>query len=739
MTYADVIIDISHEKVDRDFQYRIPPEMEQEINPGVVVTVPFGKGNTLRKGYVIGVTGKAKYDTARIKEIQGVSTDDETTESRLIALAAWMKETYGSTMIQALKTVLPVKDKVRAKEKRLIFFQGDRNVAEELLAELSGSRFRARERFLRAILESGSLEYTYASKELGANVSVLDFFEKKGMIRLESQEMYRIPDQADLVKEDRELCLNEEQQAAAEQIFQEWQKPEPRPTLLFGVTGSGKTQVYMRLIQQVIEEGKQAIVLIPEIALTYQTVRRFYAMFGDKVSVLNSRLSQGERYDQFKRAKRGEVQVMVGPRSALFTPFFNLGLIVIDEEHEPTYKSENTPRYHARETAIQRARMEHANVVMGSATPSLSAYSRAESGEYLLVKLNARYEERPLPQVSIVDLREELKKGNRSVLSTELKTSLSETLRKKEQTMLFLNRRGYAGFVSCRACGHVMKCPHCDVSLSEHNGSRLICHYCGYETVKPQVCPSCGSPHIGGFKAGTQQIEKVLEKDFPEARVLRMDFDTTRTKDSYEKILASFSRHEADILVGTQMIVKGHDFPDVTLVGVIAADLSLNMDDYHCGERTFQLLTQAVGRAGRGAKPGRAVIQTYQPEHYSIQAAATQDYGKFYKEEMSYRMLMDYPPAAHMMTVFGACQDEELLKKAMYYIEVFIRRVSPKEELHMIGPASASVGKVKDVYRQVLHLKHTDIRFLTAVREKLEKYIEINSGFRKIYIQFDMN
>ena len=739
MTYADVIIDISHEKVDRDFQYRIPDELEQEIKPGVVVTVPFGKGNTLRKGYVIGVTEKAKYDTSRIKMIQSVSTDDETTESRLIALAAWMKETYGSTMIQALKTVLPVKDKVRAKEKRLIFFQGDRNVAEELLAELSGSRFRARERFLRAILESGSLEYTYASKELGANVSVLDFFEKKGMIRLESQEMYRIPDQADLVKEDRELCLNEEQQAAAEQIFQEWQKPEPRPTLLSGVTGSGKTQVYMRLIQQVIEEGKQAIVLIPEIALTYQTVRRFYAMFGDKVSVLNSRLSQGERYDQFKRAKRGEVQVMVGPRSALFTPFFNLGLIVIDEEHEPTYKSENTPRYHARDTAIQRARMEHANVVMGSATPSLSAYSRAESGEYLLVKLNARYEERPLPQVSIVDLREELKKGNRSVLSTELKTSLSETLRKKEQTMLFLNRRGYAGFVSCRACGHVMKCPHCDVSLSEHNGSRLICHYCGYETVKPQVCPSCGSPHIGGFKAGTQQIEKVLEKDFPEARVLRMDFDTTRTKDSYEKILASFSRHEADILVGTQMIVKGHDFPDVTLVGVIAADLSLNMDDYHCGERTFQLLTQAVGRAGRGAKPGRAVIQTYQPEHYSIQAAATQDYGKFYKEEMSYRMLMDYPPAAHMMTVFGACQDEELLKKAMYYIEVFIRRVSPKEELHMIGPAAASVGKVKDVYRQVLHLKHVDMAFLTAVREKLEQYIEINSGFRKIYIQFDMS
>ena len=379
MTYADVIIDISHEKVDRDFQYRIPDELEQEIKPGVVVTVPFGKGNTLRKGYVIGVTEKAKYDTSRIKMIQSVSTDDETTESRLIALAAWMKETYGSTMIQALKTVLPVKDKIRAKEKRLIFFCGERQAAEELLEELSGSRFRARERFLRAILEAGRLEYTYASKELGAGVSVLDFFEKKGMIRLENQEMYRIPNQADLVKEDCELCLNAEQNVAVKQIFREWKEPEPRPVLLFGVTGSGKTQVYMRLIQQVIQEGKQAIVLIPEIALTYQTVRRFYAMFGDKVSVLNSRLSQGERYDQFKRAKRGEVQVMVGPRSALFTPFSNLGLIVIDEEHESTYKSENTPRYHARETAIQRARMEHANVVMGSATPSLSAVQKAGS------------------------------------------------------------------------------------------------------------------------------------------------------------------------------------------------------------------------------------------------------------------------------------------------------------------------------------------------------------------------
>ena len=739
MIYADVIIDISHEKLDRDFQYRVPEELVQAIKPGVVVTVPFGKGNTLRKGYVTGISGTAKYDASKLKEIRGVSTDSETTESRLIALAAWMKETYGSTMIQALKTVLPVKDKVRAKEKRLILFTGKKEEGQALLGKLEGSRFKARERFLRAILEAGSLDYTYASKELGAGISVLDFFEKKGLITIESQEMYRIPEGLGLVKENMELSLNQEQLLAAEQIFREWQEPDPRPALLFGVTGSGKTQVYMRLIQKVLEEGKQAIVLIPEIALTYQTVRRFYAMFGDKVSVLNSRLSQGERYDQFKRAKQGELQVMVGPRSALFTPFGRLRLIIIDEEHESSYKSENSPRYHARETAIHRAKLEGARVILGSATPSMEAYYRAKEGEYVLVKLEARFEERPLPRVSIIDMREQLKKGNRLALSLELREDLSQCLKKGEQAMLFLNRRGYAGFVSCRSCGHVMKCPHCDVSLSEHNGRKLICHYCGYETVKPDKCPVCSSPYIGGFKAGTQQIQQVVEKEFPEARVLRMDYDTTRAKGSYEKILAAFSRHEADILIGTQMIVKGHDFPDVTLVGILAADLSLNADDYRSGERTFQLLTQAVGRAGRGKKEGHALIQTYSPDHYSIQTAAKQDYEEFYQEEMGYRLLMDYPPAAHMMAVLGSSEDEKLLETAMHYLGLFTGKIYAGKDLHVIGPAPASVGKVKDVYRRVLYLKHENYDLLVRIKDRLEEYIEINSGFRKVNIQFDFS
>ncbi|MDO4337000.1 MAG: primosomal protein N' [Eubacteriales bacterium] len=739
MIYADVIVDISHEKLDRSFQYIVPEELEDQVRPGMVAAIPFGNGNHERKGYIIGLSGEPKFDLRKMKKILRLCNDEETIESRLIALAAWMRDYYGSTMIQALKTVLPVQNKVKAREKRYICLEIEREETEKLLGQLESGRCKARARLLRALLENQRLDYTTAARELGISQGVLKPLLEQGIIRLEYDEVYRMPVDGSSISFQEEQPLSPIQQKAIEEIRKEWESPSPRPVLLHGVTGSGKTQVYMKLIEQVIAEGKQAIVLIPEIALTYQTVRRFYGRFGDKVSVLNSRLSQGERYDQFKRAKKGEIQVMVGPRSALFTPFSRLGLIVIDEEHEQTYKSENSPRYHARETAIQRAKMEGARVLLGSATPSLEAYSRAASGEYFLVKMDARYGEGTLPEVSIVDLREELKAGNRSVLSRQLRDAIDRRLKNKEQTMLFLNRRGYAGFVSCRSCGHVMKCPHCDVSMSEHNNGKLLCHYCGYEQPKAEQCPVCGSPYIGGFKAGTQQIEQVLTKTFGGVRVLRMDYDTTRNKGSYEKILAAFAAHEADILVGTQMIVKGHDFPDVTLVGVIAADLSLNESDYRCGERTFQLLTQAVGRSGRGRKKGEAIIQTYHPEHYSIQAAAAQDYEAFYQEEMGYRVLMDYPPAAHMLGILASGEDERQLEQGMQYIARFVRRVYPGESLHIIGPAFASVGKINDIYKKVLYLKHTDAGVLTAIKDKTEKYIEINSGFRKLYIQFDFS
>ena len=419
---------------------------------------------------------------------------------------------------------------------------------------------------------------------------------------------------------------------------------------------------------------------------------------------MNSRMSQGERYDQMERVKAGEVDVMIGPRSALFTPFSNLGLIVIDEEHETTYKSEQVPRFHARETAWEWARNEGASLVLGSATPSLEAFSACERGECQLLKLTQRTGTAKLPSVYVADMREELKRGNRSILSDHLRELMEDRLNRKEQVILFLNRRGYAGFISCRSCGYVVKCPHCDVSLSSHRGGRLVCHYCGYEEPMIQNCPSCGSHFIGGFRAGTQQIEELVKRQFPQAGVLRMDMDTTRNKDGHEKILETFENGGADILIGTQMIVKGHDFPNVTLVGILAADLSLYSDDYRSAERTFQLLTQAAGRAGRGK-----------------------------------RELRGYPPAEHLMAVLMMGAEEEHLSLAAKYLKEYTLRIDREQKLQVIGPASPYVGKVNDVYRKVLYLKCETIDPLIDAKNKMEKYIEINRGFQSIRIQFDLD
>lgn len=739
MKYADIIVDITSERLDRTFQYRIPDSLEGKLQVGMVVSVPFGKGNREIDGYVIGITDTPQFDENRLKCIHSIKSDEKTTESSLIVLAEWMRERYGSTMIQALKTVFPVKEKVRQCSQDSLVLNITKEEAKIQLKELEGKKYHARARLLRELIERGCLDKTQAAKDLGASASVINAMRQAGWIQVLSREVYRDPLRTDgSSSSSRSYVLTGEQQEVLAGILEEWKQENPRPCLIQGVTGSGKTEVYMELIAHVLSQGRQAIVLIPEIALTYQTVMRFYGRFKDKLSVLHSRLSAGERYDQFCRAKKGEIQIMVGPRSALFTPFPNLGLIVIDEEHENTYKSEITPRYHARETAEKRAQMEHAYLVLGSATPSLEAYSRAEEGKYARFRLRQRYGGRPLPGVTIIDLRKELKEGNRSILSRRLQQAMQERLEKREQVMLFLNRRGYAGFLSCRSCGEVLQCPHCDVSLAVHKGGKLICHYCGYETEVVKKCPSCGSPYIGAFKAGTQQIQDIVQKCFPKSRILRMDYDTTRKKESHAQILEAFARQEADILIGTQMIVKGHDFPHVTLVGVLAADLSLHSGDYRSAERTFQLLTQAVGRAGRGSSPGEAVIQTYQPEHYSIQAAARQDYDSFYEEEMGYRRLLGYPPASHMMAVLGSCREETLLAQGMEYLKKFVQRVYGKPDLHLIGPAPQTVGKVKDQYRKVLYLKHPREEVLIYVKDKLEQYIEINSGFRSILIQFDI-
>ncbi len=736
--FADIIVDITNENLDKTFQYLVPESMKEILKPGMQVKVPFGNGARTIRGYVIQVTEYPAIELERMKEIEAIVEQGNSIEARLISLASWIREQYGSTMIQALKTVLPVKEKMKQKEERWILLAVSKEKAEEYRSLYEKKHYTARLRLLEAVMAEEELSYNLAVSKLNITSSVIKSMEEQGIVCISSKRIYRNPVKEDGSYRNKDI-LTPLQQEIADEIVQGWDEGDIRPTLIRGVTGSGKTQVYMELMEQVIVQGKQVILLIPEIALTYQTVLRFYHRFGDMISVLHSKLSLGERSDQFERAKKGEIQIMIGPRSALFTPFDHLGLIIIDEEHETSYQSETVPCYHARETAIQRGEFEHCPVVLGSATPSLDAYYRAKKGEYRLYEMDARFKNRELPSVITVDLREELKAGNRSILSRILQEKIEERLAKKEQIMLFLNRRGYAGFISCRSCGNVIKCPHCDVSLSQHNNGRLVCHYCGYEVRQPNTCPACGSGYIGGFRAGTQQIEEIVQKRFPNARVLRMDFDTTKKKDGHAQILSAFANQEADILIGTQMIVKGHDFPNVTLVGVLAADLSLNVSDYRAGERTFQLLTQAVGRAGRGQIPGEAVIQTYQPEHYCIESSIKQDYLRFYEEEMSYRQLVSYPPAAHLFAIHGSCEDEILLEMGMDYIGRFLKKIDTQRRLRIIGPANESVAKIADMYRKVIYVKQEDVLYLLRMKKQLERYIEMNSGFKNIKIQFQMN
>lgn len=744
--FANIIVDISHEKVDRTFQYKIPDELQGTIEVGMAVMIPFGMGNKLMKGYVMEITDKAEYDIEKLKNVSSIIEGAVTAESDAIRLAWWIKKNYGATMISALKTVLPVKRKLKQIVKKTLHCLVDADTAQTYEQEFEKKHQKAKARLMHEMSLQPILPYTLVTGKLNVSPQTVNSLAKAGLIQVKTYDTYRNPMPENISegwqkKGRKKLSAN--QVYIVDSIMAEYEKGIRGAYLIHGVTGSGKTEVYMALIERVVALGKQAIMLIPEIALTYQTLIRFYQRFGERVSVMNSRLSAGERSDQCERARRGEIDIIIGPRSALFVPFERLGLVIIDEEHEGSYKSETMPKYHAREVAEELCRMKGASLALGSATPSLESYYRAKQGEITLFPLKERLAGGALPRVYVEDLRTELKEGNRSIFSRRLHALIEDRLKKGEQTMLFLNRRGYAGFVSCRACGHVMKCPHCDVSLSEHTDryrktSRLVCHYCGYETPNVTLCPKCGSKYILGFRAGTQQIEELLQKEFPAARVLRMDADTTRTKDSYEKLLSAFANEEADILVGTQMIVKGHDFAKVTLVGILAADMSLHANDFRAGERTFQLLTQAAGRAGRGALAGEVVIQTYQPEHYAIVHAANQDYEGFFAEELSYRDLMLYPPAADMMAVLVMANEELTGASHAGELADYIRKAFAGRQAAVIGPSSASVGKINDVYRFVFYVKHKDYAALVEIKDALEQLID-NRQWNRDSVQFDFN
>lgn len=745
--YADVIIDISHEAIDRAFQYVIPEKLVSQIRTGCQVNIPFGRGNTMRTGYVIGISDRTEYDRTKMKTIDSVCTEGIAAPGRLVALAGWIKENYGSTMINALQTVMPVKKTVRSVVVRYVALAVDET--DEIEYKYMKRNARAKLRLLRTLKGENIIPMSKVTGELGVSSATVKAMQEEGVITVTEDSCYRKVT-SDAVRKEAfmapDIELNDIQMSIINEFQDDVDKDVHRTYLLHGVTGSGKTEVYVQCIRRVIEQGKQAIVLIPEIALTYQTIKYFTRYFGERVTVVNSRLSSGERYDQFERAKKGDVDVVIGPRSALFTPFERLGLIIIDEEHESSYKSDNPPKYHARETAIERARLEGASVILGSATPSVESYKKAMSGEFRLWTMDERVSDRKMADTSIVDLREELRRGNRSIISDELAEDITDRLSRHEQIMLFINKRGFNSFVSCRNCGEVVKCPHCDVSMTKHmasNGGKLVCHYCGYTVEEPSKCPSCGSRLIGGYGVGTEKVEQEINRMFPVARTLRMDKDTTSKKNSHEQILESFGRGDADILIGTQMIVKGHDFANVTLVGILLADLTLFDGDYRAGERTFDLLTQAAGRAGRGDVPGKVVIQTYKPDNYAIVAAANQDYRSFYETESAYRSFMRYPPEWNMLVIMAVGEDEEQLANTMDRMYSHIRGNHMNvRHLVVIGPAEPALAKVKDLYRKVLYIKHRDYQVLVDVKNCVEEWLrddetrEINSG---INVFFDFN
>ena len=671
--YADVILSIESRSVDRTFTYEVPEELLGKLSPGTPVKVPFGNSGRLITGYVAALRESAPEGITEFRSIDSLSEKEVAAEAGLVALVFWMHRHYGCMLSQALKTVLPVKRKVRRRSRKA--------AAAEAAAPAE------------AALPAAGNAASPAGQEAapGAHSGA------------------------------RPVTLNEEQRRAAEAFHADQEAGKQGAYFLFGITGSGKTEVYAEMIREILRQGRQAIVLLPEISLTFQTVERLCRLFGDQIAVIHSRLSAGEKYEQYLRARRGEAKIVVGPRSAVFAPLLRLGLIVIDEEHDSAYENDTVPRYDTRDVALRRAEIEGASVVLCSATPSVVSWDRVKKGQYRLLTLTRRAAAGAVPaSVEVVDLRKELRAGNRSVFSRRLRELIEDRLQRREQIILFMNRRGYSNFVSCRSCGNAIRCPHCDVTLTLHRDGTLRCHYCGYRIPVPKLCPDCGSPFLAGFGTGTQKLEMITRKMFPEARVVRLDSDTASGKEAGSRILRSFADGEADILLGTQMVVKGHDFPRVTLVGIMAADTELYVSSYSSAERTFQLLTQAAGRAGRGSRPGTVVVQTYRPDHYAVRAAAAQDYGMFIGEESAYREAGGYPPAVHLLSIELSSKDEKLLARAAdFYAHLLGQAARPHGAL-LIGPADAAVYRLQDYFRKMIYVKHSSYDILLCIKNQAE-------------------
>lgn len=724
---AEVIVEVPTRQLDRPFHYQVPHQF-QPLPVGSRVIVPFGARKV--PGYVVGYSiPPAGVNLKPVERILGGGLNKE-----LLDLARWMSERYVCTFAESLHCVLgPGREK--------------KNVPKGLYVTVSKQELTneglplKQEEVVAAALAQPGMNKTQLAKAAGVSTSTVSTLIKKNLLLWATDSEKAA---ASTVSGEPPTLTPEQQQITAD-INKAIDKRKYIAYLLHGVTGSGKTEVYLRVIAKVLRMNKQAIVMVPEISLTPQIVAVFRRRFGNKVAVLHSRLSAGEKYGEQQRISTGEAQVVLGARSAVFAPVSRLGIIIIDEEHEPMYKQEENPKYHTREVAAYRAKKNNALVLMASATPALESYCRAEpSGPYQLLTMTKRVKDLPMPSVSVIDMRSELDAGNRSILSRLLQEKIKYRLEQKQQVILFINRRGYATFIVCRRCGLVLKCPHCDISLTYHYDGYTRCHYCGYTRKAPETCPSCSDQSIGYFGAGTQRVEKEVRRLFPQAGIMRMDGDTTSRKNAHQEIIDAFKAGGGDILVGTQMIAKGLDIPNVTLVGVVNADTMLYMPEFRAAERTFQLLTQVAGRAGRGSKPGETVIQTHTPEHYSIIYARNHDYLNFYNQEMQMRRALKYPPFYYLARVLISGEDEEHVMSVADGIKTVLSNKAAavkgqEQEVTVMGPAPSGLSRVQKRHRWQLVLKG---RISGVVRQVTAEAVDLwrrNNNIKDIRVSIDID
>lgn len=712
--YAQVLMEFATtQEIDRTFTYKVPEELQGALQVGMRVLVPFGMKNYKKEAYVISFADQTDVPKGRLKKITSIIDEFPAFSPKMIELGIFMQERYGCTLASALEVMLPPGSKgkpitLHREKVKYVKLAKSKEEIEAYMDEIEDNkRLRNQYNILDFLLVNDEAPQKHIREILQIGESAFNTLEKNEMTASYiNVEAYR-PKQ-DFAVTELGLLVNEEQKSALDYLHHSYAKKEHETILLHGITGSGKTEIFLQLIDTIIEEGNEAIVLVPEISLTPQTVNRFRRRFGNKIGITHSRLTPRERMNQWVLAKEGKISVMIGPRSAVFTPFQNLKLIVVDEEHETTYKSETTPKYHTKEVAKKRMEQENGLVLLATATPDIESYYKTKTGDYTLLELTKRVCDRPLPSVEFVDMRLELAAGNKYVFSSRLHEAIGETIDKKEQVILFLNRRGHSTFVSCRSCGYVIQCNHCDITMTYHSKKAdLICHYCGKHVKNPKLCPACKSKFIRYFGDGTQKVEEEARKLFPHARVGRLDMDTTKGN-NHETILKDFNDGKIDILVGTQMIAKGHDFPNVTLVGVMAADNSLYMQDYRATERTFQLLTQVMGRAGRGEKTGKVLVQTYNPEHYCLQIAAKQDYKTFYNEEILLRKQMQYPPFSHIFAVLITSDKEEEVIRWAKRLMAYYKLYNKNNDFDLYGPIPAAISKIADIYRWRIIIKSSE-------------------------------